>query len=1180
MKRLAILCVCIAACAPVIAAEQPPACLYSTVPLKSRAPVKDLSGELPIPDYLDAIIRCNTWAAQDAKQPRPPSAWLDSERALYQDALAKRPVDILIVPFQVQGFALDRIEQSLMTAELAYAIGDASEYRIADPFLTSRALGEGLRRNDPVEIDRLARKLGATKIIIGYVGHDRQHTFTLTLQMRSLSDPAHPGVLGVWQHDWRGIAFTDERTPAFVFNDMLPDLLHTLPLKLSTQHTRDTSPSAISQRVTQAPRDLVTSGTGNTAPVAAFDLFGALGSPESELSSEREFERALVASVRGGQLRSADDSFFRAYALTQLYRRPAALAALAGQTSAESVALVAILNGDLPSAQKAVAKVPQSLQRLLLDVGLRDLEAAYGHKLQTMPRASEQTFGAVRASWEPLVRLRAQADDGWSVPDPLMVKALLDLSHPVPEFDARSLLRGNAVTHAVALDEVEVDLANERHIRRAVTQIEPGECCRTPSLRLTQWDLLWLLEGATEARIAKSLWRQTTLQGLPEATLQQVSRYEPLLRGQPLLEMARSEAALRLYQKAGDDTRASWLAQAREGAAIAAYYMPGQNAIALGGLTTMGIPSPESQYLVDAYGFDYPRRPFWPFWFFGAGSDQERRTALALEALAFSINNVEPLKQLPRGDQPGHADAIIASLGRRFTGDPDRPEPSFDIEHSTPQEFMAHLRAAIKRNPEAWQNYEALGEYIVTSGGSYESARDTFLKFPGFSDRNPDDPVALSNYAFEAGSLLYWQGQTALAQPLYKIAADLDTGSDASLTSQARLLMMRGDYPGAAAIFLARASRYESPYAYRDYLSLLHAFGRSDDAWQGFSQIKASFLLPQAWVSALVGQERQGTRASDVRQWLLKPDIRDAKYRAFHFASYYAILWSSTDRKPEADLGKLVEQLDGPPASMIDSDGVTLLVPSNRDEKGFEMVRASPLRAGKNLRLPPNTRIKSELAYFADAYAAVRWGDYDTAVARFLAMADHYPIEDYPLAYFAYAAAKTGDKEGLEKYLESHGMESFDTWLALGFFAAARHDSEAALKALRSAFRLRPNSDFRPILSEYEYAQACEWLLQDTGDARFKEALLDWVRKHELIQPAQGWAYAMQYTYEKPGPERTRALAMTRYLSPTSNRIKSASKTEVDAAEAWFSENNPFRLQKPGTQRPEKTAMTRASERD
>jgi hypothetical protein len=1177
MKRLIAVSICVAACASAEAAERPAVCRESPVPLRWQPPIKDFSGELPISDYLDTATACQKGTGQwrypaPPEPPEPRSAWLESERALYQDVLAKHRVDVLVVPFQVQGYGLDRIERTLMTAELAYALGDASKYEIADPFLVARALGEGARRIDPIEAERLAQRLGATKIISGYVGHDLHHALTLTLQVQDLPTTPTPSYQRPWQHDWRAVPFTDERTPALVFNDMLPDVLRVLPLTLQMpQHRTQLASHGTAARIAMSPRELVSAGgRGATSPsaAAAFDLLGALGPLNSELSRERAYERALLAVLRQRR-RSPADSFYSAYALTQLSRRPVALATLTGQSSPESIALVDILNGDLPAAKKAVAGVRQSLQRLLLDAALRDLEAWYAKKLQATPEATEQTFGAARTQWQPFVQLRVMDLDlgGWAVPDPLVIKALLDETFPIAGLDAGSVVRGRAVTGA-SVDEVDVDLINERHLRRAAAALQPGPCCRAGALRPTEWDLLWLLEGLSEDRISKSLRREIDQQGLPEEALQDIHRYEPLLNGRPALELSRTRAALALYGKSPDDTRASWHAQLEQSAAVAARFAPGQNATAYSALLAMGIPSAESSILVDAYGYDYPRRPYWPMWFFGVHPGEPQANSLALEALAFSVHDPGPLGWLPSGNELGHADAMIASLGSRFTGSPQRPVPKTDSSTAGGNDRLATIEHAIHDDPETWSNYSDLGWYLMTSGASYEAARNAFLRYPGFHAQNPEDPIAVSNYAFAAGSKLYWMGMPALARPLYRISAGLHTGSEDSMTSESRLHLIDGDYIGAASVLLERATRYNSARAYGDYLAFLYAFGRGDEAWQGFSQLNASFLQPHLWMAALVGQRMQSLSNVAVREWLMRPEIRDAHFTAMRFAPYYAILWYATERMPPADLGKLVEQLEGAPAGRIDSDGRTLLMPSDEGGGKFDIGRPSELRTGKTPALPPGTPIKSHFAYFADAYAALRLGDYESAVTRFVAMADRYGIDGYPLAYFAYAAAKTGDREKLEQYVRQlKGPPGFDDSLARAFFAAARKDNDAALRALQTAFPFRHGSDFRPIIDDYEYAQVCEWLFRDTGDKRFSALLLDWARKYQTIQPTTAWAYAIEYAYTAPGPERTRALALTLYLDPASERIKSASSPERDAARAWLREHNPFRSRPEGSER-------------
>lgn len=1166
MMRLVLLVIGLTAATLAMAQQSQRACARSTAPVSQRTALRDFSGQLPIPDYLDGVIACNTppaWMGMPG--PRLPSTasvhspWMESERELYQRVLGQQQVDILVVPFQIQGYGLDRIERALMTADLAHAIGSTNKYSVADPWLVARALGEGMRRIDPNAVRRLAESVGARKIIYGYVGHDDHHAFTLTLQLEDLAQ--NSSGTQKWQQDWRAIDFTDEQTPALKFHDMLPPIVAALPfgVKLARQSVKSTGHDAL--RIEIAPLELVSSAKSPVFPLTGLVTLGALSSPSAELSRERIFERALLTALNTPRDQPGK-SFLESYAFFSLGRRPSALMALNDEKTPQAATLRAIIDGNLPLAEQLFAELPDSLERLLLQISLRELQVYYSRRQTPAAMNLSKVFAMARSAWQPFVDRRMDEVDPWSNGDPADIKVLLDQNLPEPGLELQELVQGTAVARATTLDPIELDLANMRHIRRAAEHMRVSAFGSPTDLSAQPWDMLWLLEGLAEGRIVKRLWEQISLQGTPESAMRDLTRYAPLLSGHPALSAAQAYAAVQLAQTGPDDTRASWLQQSTQSAVLAAVWDPGQNRTAYAALLAMGIPSSESEFMVDAYGHDYPRRAFWPSFFFGA-EDPELRGAAELQALTFSSSDISPLSQIPPGDKPGQAGAVLASLGGRFTGNPLKPEPSHpDVTaESDPQAIVKKLRDAIKSDPEPWENYWALGTLLVESAGDYTEASRVFMSFPGFHAVNVNDPVALSSYAYDAGTLFYHIGQFQLAKPFYTIAADLDTGSSASMGSRVRLELIANDFPRAISDLFANASRYSDAYAYRDYLSFLHAFGQHDAAWHAFAQLDASFDLPQVWVSALVGHRMAGTDGREISAWLLRPEIRDARFRAQQFAPYFAVLWYATDRDPPPDLGTLVEELQGPPVGHIDVDGVTLLVPHPLDPKGLMSVSASPFRANHRLKLPPDTPIKSDLAYFADAYAALRAGHYDTAVDRFAAMADHYPIEGYPLGYFAYAAAKSGDKQQLAKYLDTLKHDpGFDYWLARAFFAGIGKDAQGARDALQLAIRKRPSTDYRPIMSEYQYAEACEWLYQETQDPRFVLDLLSWVRGIQVSQPTQAWPYAMEYSHAPQVAARTRALAMTRYLDPKSKRIQNASRDELRAADAWFRDNNPFRV--------------------
>lgn len=420
------------------------------------------------------------------------------------------------------------------------------------------------------------------------------------------------------------------------------------------------------------------------------------------------------------------------------------------------------------------------------------------------------------------------------------------------------------------------------------------------------------------------------------------------------------------------------------------------------------------------------------------------------------------------------------------------------------------------------------------------------------------------------GDRLYALGRPELAKPLYKISAESNTGSEAELESRFRLRILDGDFAGALAASEARVRRYSTPEAFRDYLSLLHVLGHSADAWQGFSQVASGSDSPQAWLSALVGHRHAGMTEDRLRKWLLQPHIRDAHFNGRRLAPYFAVSWFTTDRTPPDDVGELINQLEWPNGSRISADRYRVERPSLEAADAYEVVEMSALRRGTMTPLPPGTPVRSEFAMFADAYAAERKGNFKLALDRFLAMATRYPIElvsgppSYALAYVAYAAARAGDPTGVETFVSGLKVgEMFDRLLAKAYFAAMHKDLDAAESALDAAFREKlfatlGGGSSRPTLADYQYAEACEWLFQFTADPRFIRMLLDWVRRYERTEPMQAWAYAMEYQYATDPKDRTRALAMTTYLDPLSDRIKGASTSDRARASAWFEKNNPF----------------------
>ncbi len=431
---------------------------------------------LPAPDYLDGLDACIAQVAITPLANAPPSPWLDNQRRSYSDALKKQRVDILVAPFQNQGYGLERTERALMSADLAYHLDSAK--RVADPFLTARALGEGARRYERHEIVDLARAVGARTAVVGYVGHDRQHRMTVTIEVLEIDENVAAGTVETVRRDWRSVPFTHAEPPFVIFHRMLPSVLESLQLPIA--EPRERSPATFPADASFSVADLASDQPPLGASVG-LSLVGAMAAWADERSRERLFERALVASWHF-DAPGAETAFLRAYALLNLEHRPAGLALINGATGAEFVALRALLNGDLPGAATALSGVRNPLKRLMLAVHVDDLRYQYQREDTPAATDAESVFGDTAYDWLGLAVSRSHDSNMWRVDQSGVLKFVLDEIYPVAGLGVQSVLGGGLVVGA-ATDDVAVDVATMRHVGRFVESADVPICCSADTAR-------------------------------------------------------------------------------------------------------------------------------------------------------------------------------------------------------------------------------------------------------------------------------------------------------------------------------------------------------------------------------------------------------------------------------------------------------------------------------------------------------------------------------------------------------------------------------------------------------------------------------------------------------------------------------------------------------------------------
>jgi len=222
----------------------------------------------------------------------------------------------------------------------------------------------------------------------------------------------------------------------------------------------------------------------------------------------------------------------------------------------------------------------------------------------------------------------------------------------------------------------------------------------------------------------------------------------------------------------------------------------------------------------------------------------------------------------------------------------------------------------------------------------------------------------------------------------------------------------------------------------------------------------------------------------------------------------------------------------------------------------------------KPRKLSDDFVVPNRYPLFVDAYIALRKGQFDESVRAFSELASYYDIETtkewgFALPYFALAAAQSGDKLELEKYLEGTFFPNeWGTYLAKAVFNGLHGKHDEARRWLNAALQERPATEYWPLTTDYEYAEICTWLFDVTHDASYRQQALDWARSRRKVEPTSAWSHALVARLSDDDAERIEALAMAIYLDPQSAWAQQAPASLRSGADAWLKQHPPFKLEK------------------
>ena len=1110
--------------------------------------------------------------------PKPASAWRANERKLYGSLLAGRNYDVVVVPCQVQMYGFDQPTRSLMTIELSRAIGRALGKPMPDPYVVERALGDGVRRHKFWTPLNFGWDIGAKRMIECYVGHLRDGKMTITLSDWRF-DRKSPAAVAAGvraqlgrsvTRSYEHLAFSDENPPLEVYRAMLPKILKDLGYDPAAASPKRIESSFAANELPATPLGLVGAQPDPARDAYYLQLLGALTPRREERARERLFEKSLLAIERITQA-SPQYRALKARAYMHLGLRPAALRLLGAPATAEEKALRAALNGNLPELKILISRETQLVPRMLEMLEANEIAADYGVLTQKDAAAAAASLKLPGKIW-PVLVARAFIDwDGWSQQDNLVLKQLLDKELPIQGYTAEGIVRGAMAIGDLAKARTSIDLSVLEHVRRLLATNPAKWCCAMPVDRPTARDYLNFIEATANDNLMRRAHLYTMIQGNPESALAYLSSIQSVYDGYPEFALERAYAESQQAQQAEAAAREGLGRAADLDALNAVYWSNGQTRVAADGRALLGdLQRMDFGYIGRWYASDLPFRPFFPSWEGGPSSDPDVRNSLA--ALKNSVSDFFPVQELEFlmeriRHEPAGMQTVIQRMKGRFEGCPERD--LFFAKMSIKQDDVAaaetHMREGIVDAPRDWRAYSMLGTLFFKQGQPEKSAR-IFMSYPGFRKNAPENAVDISNDAFEAGSNFYWSGEFALAKPLYRIAADLDTGSDASMSSAIRLAMLDGNYLDALAGSLARGQRYGSAYAYRDYLGLLHAMGHSQEAWSAFDALVPRLRASQLWETALVGQRMQRMSEAEIVSWANRLDFKDIG-AGRNDAAVYLVRAGITDRMPSSSLAKAVGALAWPVWYL--PNWHNMVVRAGRSGATPEVLGPDQTHAGDVLPLgvferQPKKPVTSDLASFVQGYRDLRLGDASGAAATFKDVSASYDLRhpelSYLLPYYAFAATRTGDTSAVESILNriEPDKRAFDYFLAEAAIAGLRGNTKDALVSLRKALYRRPYTEERPVYTEYQYAEMLEWLYHDTGKPEYRDLALDWVKKVERFTPWYAWPYAMQAELERDKTGRRRAIAMAAYLDPGSERLAKLPEAEVARAVRAFKGLNPF----------------------
>lgn len=1133
----------------------------------------------------------------------PESSWLINERRLALRLMGPQKVSLLIVPVQGDKNAFDPVERSLITRHLSGRLEQLGVSYVADASRVLQYFGTNRPSFLPSDIRRLATMLNAEKILVLRAEHDRSSRWTLSATLK-----ATDGLAQDQTRTWTDLTFSDANMPSASFVEIIQEVAYfatgqrivTSKVSPAFDEEEFDFPDSVENLIEK-------SGESPLHAAGYLQLLGMLH-PRGEFNETRDhlFERSLAELEKV----SPDASFYRyfkARAYAYLDRRPAAVALLAEPVNRHEKALLAALNGDLPSLRSYVSGDDTSILRFM---ALKDLQIIeYWYRARRDYGALEQ-FTQAYPVWAPLLYRSLRDYEEWASYSAVTLKFALESLLPSKTISLDDLYKKKAVVGDVP-DELDLTRLLWTHIEALEEKAARDRAADPGAMSIVSTiDILELVKTISVANHLREVEEDLEKRAIPKAAIEELSRYESFYAGHPAVTLLKGRALKAMSEKTTGAEKINLLAASKEAQAngfawtgrltedavkIARSFSPTY------GLSTRYSPQKESLFsLYSRRYFEWPKSSGW----YRSFRTEEAEDGAIQRCIDYVWTTFECLKWKIDEDsgKSNNPDAVrselLAQYANRYLGHPKRDEYAVELARASDDHDgeIRELISKIEAGSTDLSLYYALGR-IYKRRGEYRKAQEAWLSYPNFKANGTAESLAEVTHADNAAAMLFWVGQYELAMPLLELAANARSGSASGMTSAARIALLNGDLELAAQWSANRVRRYESKYGLRDFLELMHILGQSELAWNTFDQFQAVTQDSQMWSGALIGHRMESATIDGIAAWIqssesrLGAEVRAKRWRGtINLAPRYLLLAGTMDRVPGVDFAAVVSSVYSRPRPLY-RHRTTPPTPANglHEAVDFTVVRDGQWEFGHDPLVPfpqvlhrveNKQEVDQRYTMLAEAMSAFLRNDYEKAYEHFNETAYFYYLDEY-LPYYAFSAAAVGQEEHIRTVLagretrfeELHRTEAFsssnlgyrfDEDLTYAVLAAFSGEHEIAMHRLRQALNNRPYIEDRSAYPMYQVVDLADRFFERTGENVYREFALDLGRRHTFVLPMYSWAYFIVAKYSQSEFERVNATASGLHLDPLSQRAKELEKELLDKATELLKKSGPPYLKRNG----------------